>query len=178
MAAIQSSNLPEVTDFVVIGSGITGCSVTKSLLEHPTLQGRSAHVTLLEARTLVSGATGRNGGHLVSASGHTYSDLASRYGEENAKQITRFSIRNIDYILKMVRNMDKDLQRYSQIRNLIKVMVAGDQETWEHARASLAKFKDAVPEHRDYHRVVEQENVADVSVSSGFQPSIPSSGFS
>lgn len=140
--------------------------MTKSLLEHPTLQAQGSHITVLEARTLVSGATGRNGGHLVSAAGHTYSDLARRYGEENAKQITRFSIRNIDYILEMVRNMDEDLQNYSQIRDVIKVMVAGDKETWEHARASLVNFKDAVPEHHDYHRIVEEEDVADVSTSS------------
>jgi hypothetical protein len=42
-------------------------------------------------------------------------------------------------------------------------MLAGDRETWEYAKASLANFKDAVPEHRNYHRVLEQEDVADVS---------------
>lgn len=54
----------------------------------------------------------------------------------------------------MVRNKNEDFQSYSQLRDLIKVMVAGDRETWEHAKASLANFKHAVPEHRNYHRVV------------------------
>lgn len=56
---IQSPVLPKGTDIVIIGSGITGCSVARSLLEDEPLG--PVHVTILEARTLVSGATGRNG---------------------------------------------------------------------------------------------------------------------
>ncbi|KAF2649444.1 FAD dependent oxidoreductase [Lophiostoma macrostomum CBS 122681] len=157
MATVQSPMLPTHTDFAVIGSGITGCSVTKALLEHAQFQGST--VTVLEARTLVSGATSRNGGHLVSAAGHTYAELARRYGMENAKQITRFSIMNIDYVLSMIRGLDKDVQEQSQVREVVKVMAALDEGLWKDAVASLKAFQAAVPEYKSYHTIVEADEV-------------------
>ncbi|KAL0941290.1 FAD dependent oxidoreductase superfamily protein [Colletotrichum truncatum] len=157
IASIQSPTLPQRTDFAVIGSGITGCSVTKTLLEHHA--AGASHVTVLEARDLVSGATGRNGGHLVTASGHTFGPLAKKHGIEAAKQITRFSILNIDHVMKMVREMDLDLQEQCEIRNVRKVMAVGDEETWAAAKSSVLDFQKAVPEHKSYHRIIEKDDV-------------------
>ncbi|KAF6786366.1 FAD dependent oxidoreductase superfamily protein [Colletotrichum sojae] len=151
IASIQSPDLPQRTDFVVIGSGITGCSVTKTLLEHPAAAG--SHVTVLEARTLVSGATGRNGGHLVTAAGHTLGPLARQHGVEAARQITRFSILNIERVMGMVRGMDAELQEECQIRDVRKVMADADEETWAAAKGSVLDFQKAVPEHAGYHKI-------------------------
>lgn len=161
VASIQSHALPQRTDFAVIGSGITGCSVTKALLEHPATQD-GAHVTVLEARTLVSGATGRNGGHLVTASGHTFGPLARQHGVEAARQITRFSILNIEHVMKMVRGLDPELQEACQIRDVLKVMSVGDDETWAAAKQSVLDFQREVPEYSSYHRIIEREDVAEV----------------
>lgn len=163
VAAVQSPQLPSLTDFAVIGSGITGCSVTKTLLEHQLAAG--CHVTVFEARTLVSGATGRNGGHLVTASGHTYGPLAAEHGVEAAKQITRFSIMNIDHVMKMVRQMDKELQDECQIRDVRKVMAVRDEETWAAAKKSVLDFQKAVPEYSNYHRIVSRSDVPGVSTT-------------
>ena len=166
MATIQSASLPQYTDFAVIGSGITGCSVTKALLEYETFQTQETppHVTVLEARTLVSGATGRNGGNLVTPAGHMFSKLVSQYGVENAMQMVRFSIMNVDRILEMVRHMDPELQEYSQIRDVRKVMVAGNQKIWNYIRESLEAFRKAVPQYQTYHQVVEGDEVLEVSI--------------
>lgn len=51
----------ETTGMLIVGSGITGTSVAKHLLEGQP----DARVTIVEARTLCSGATGRNGGQHV-----------------------------------------------------------------------------------------------------------------
>lgn len=161
VASIQSPLLPRRTDFAVIGSGITGCSVTKALLEHQAAAG--AHVTVLEARSLVSGATGRNGGHLVTASGHTFGPLAKQHGLEAAKQITRFSILNIQHLMKMVRDMDQAAQEDCQIRDVEKVMAVGDDETWAAAKSSVLDFQKAVPEYSTYHRIIEKEDVSEAS---------------
>ncbi|WZH39262.1 FAD dependent oxidoreductase-domain-containing protein [Fusarium acuminatum] len=61
---IQDDDLPQEADVVIIGSGIAGASVAKSLLE---LSESKLRVVVCEARQLCSGATGRNGGHIKSA---------------------------------------------------------------------------------------------------------------
>ncbi|KAF5252036.1 hypothetical protein FANTH_2990 [Fusarium anthophilum] len=157
LASIQSRDLPELTDFAVIGSGITGCSVTKALLEHPS--AANSRVTVLEARTLVSGATGRNGGHLVTASGHTFGPLAEQHGTEAAREITRFSIMNIEHLMRLVREFDSALQEECEIRDVLKVMAVGDDETWASAKSSVLGFQDKVPEYGAYHSIIERDQV-------------------
>ncbi|KIL85437.1 fad dependent oxidoreductase superfamily protein [Fusarium avenaceum] len=159
LASHRSPQFPEYTDYAIIGSGITGCSATKALLEHPAAAG--AHVTVLEARTLVSGATGRNGGHLVTASGHTYGPLRDKHGSEAAKEITRFSIMNIDHLLNLALSMDPALREECQIRRLLKVMAVGDEETWRSVKRSVLDFQEAVPEYSTYHRIIEKEHVVE-----------------
>ncbi|KAJ4245541.1 hypothetical protein NW762_014050 [Fusarium torreyae] len=163
----QSPNLPEFTDIVVIGSGITGCSVTKALLEDDTLDTES-RIVVLEARTLTSGATGRNGGQLVSPVGHLYTTMCKRYGEDTAKEMCRFSMMNIDRVLGMLEELDPALQAASEIRHVSKVMVAGDEETWQASKESLESFRNAIPDHQTLHRVSEKEALADqFNVKSG-----------
>jgi monoamine oxidase len=58
--ASYRSPFPESADVVIIGSGITGISIARTLVEHDA----SLNVVILEARKLCSGATGRNGGHI------------------------------------------------------------------------------------------------------------------
>ncbi|PVU86491.1 hypothetical protein BB559_006494 [Furculomyces boomerangus] len=75
----HSDSLPSYSDVVIIGSGFSGASTSYHLLVDPRTRlsniRRSADqplsdgklVTLLEAREACSGATGRNGGHLIPA---------------------------------------------------------------------------------------------------------------
>ncbi|KAI9155635.1 Gamma-glutamylputrescine oxidoreductase [Paramyrothecium foliicola] len=157
LSSIQSPKLPRCTDFAVIGSGITGCSAAKTLLEHHATQ--SAHITVFEARTLVSGATGRNGGHLVTAAGHTFGPLARQHGVEAAKQITRFSILNIDCIMKMVKEMGTAVQEECQLRDVLKVMAVENADMWAAAKSSVLDFQENVQEYSNYHRIIEKEDV-------------------
>ncbi|KAE8395071.1 hypothetical protein BDV23DRAFT_116286 [Aspergillus alliaceus] len=81
------------TDIAIIGSGITGLSVLLTLLEnhnHPDLT-----ITVLEARSLCSGATGRNGGQLAANAGEEYLYLLERYGRAGAGEIVRFTFENL-----------------------------------------------------------------------------------
>lgn len=59
--AKHCSELPDYADVVVIGSGITGTSVVRRLLEGCKEAGavESVRVVMLEARDACSGATGR-----------------------------------------------------------------------------------------------------------------------
>ncbi|KAI6039216.1 hypothetical protein EDC04DRAFT_2686670 [Pisolithus marmoratus] len=58
--AKHCSEIPDYADFVVIGSGITGTSVARRLLEGCRRAGwDGVRVLMLEARDACSGATGR-----------------------------------------------------------------------------------------------------------------------
>ena len=156
---IQSSTLPQVTDYVVIGSGITGCSVTQGILD----EDPRAHVTVLEARTFVSGATGRNGGQLVSPVGRTFMEMVERFGKENALQMTQFSLMNVHQLREMVRNADPQLQAESEMRDVRKIMAVTDKKSWQQAEASLGAFCEAFPDKKEYHRVLSGYDLLKVS---------------
>lgn len=155
VGTIQSETLSSTTDIVVIGSGVTGCSVTRSLLEETNLGNPT--VTVLEARNLTSGATGRNGGHLVSPVGHEFAGLAAMYGVEGAKEIARFSMRTIERVHEVVAGMGDVIKERSEIRATQKIVIIPDQALWEEAKASLAMFEKELPEFRDRHRIVDKE---------------------
>lgn len=54
-----SDSLPHYADVVVVGSGITGTSVAKTLLDRTRAEGNLPVLLMLEAREACSGATGR-----------------------------------------------------------------------------------------------------------------------
>ncbi len=164
VATIQSPILPKYTDYLIIGSGITGCSVAKGLLDgSPTVCGAKPHVTVLEARTLASGATGRNGGHLVSPAGHYYDSLAKRHGEDTATDICRFSLLNVQTVIELVSNLKPSIVQESQLRPVTRVTSALDLKTWQDFEISLAQFRAALPEHLSYHTITQPEDIVEVS---------------
>lgn len=57
-----TSELPQESDIVIIGAGYAGVSIAYHLLKSQSQQEKSHPlVTILEARQICSGATGRNG---------------------------------------------------------------------------------------------------------------------
>ena len=56
----HDTELPDYADIVIIGSGITGTSIAKALLEYKPEDGlQPSKVVMIEARDACSGATGR-----------------------------------------------------------------------------------------------------------------------
>lgn len=160
---IQSSTLRQETDIAIIGSGITGCSVTKALLEDADQVFGPVTVTVLEARTLCSGATGRNGGHLVSPMGHKFSDLAAAHGVEKAREMARFSLRNVEHVQKMVAGLPKHIQEASEIRPVTRVGCVMDKEMWAHHKASVEMFERELPERKGHHRLINGKEAEEVN---------------
>ena len=68
-------------DVVVIGAGVTGCSAAWHLARS------GARVTLLEAREVASGASGRNGGFLLAGTARRPVPLAESVGSERAVEL-------------------------------------------------------------------------------------------
>lgn len=146
VATIQSPRLPQKTDIAVIGSGITGCSVTDTLLKSGLLG--SPHVTVLEARTLCSGATGRNGGQLATAAGMEFAENAAKYGETKAAEIARFSVMNIDALMKLAPELPEHIRGRAEIRKVQGIGVISDVATLEYLRSSIVAFEQALPEYK------------------------------
>ncbi|KAI3481043.1 hypothetical protein L1887_56817 [Cichorium endivia] len=70
--------LPASSDVVIIGSGITGVSCAYHLINSLSESNRPiSSITIVEARQFCTGATGRNGGHLTTASALSYDDIAA-----------------------------------------------------------------------------------------------------
>ncbi|ATY61677.1 FAD dependent oxidoreductase [Cordyceps militaris] len=149
LADKQSPQLPASTDIAIIGSGITGCSVAKNILD---ISSRSAGsdavtVTVFEARTLVSGATGRNGGLLTSFVPEEFADLAEHYGAEEAVKIARFAKRSLDKVHELA-NASPERKERSQVRPLRDVVCFSDPGDFAEAKRSWRLYEEHIPEDR------------------------------
>ena len=145
LADVASDVLPDRTDVLIIGSGITGCSVAKTILE----QNDTLIVTVLEARGLASGASSRNGGHIVSPSFGDFIQLIEDFGIQGAVEIAEFTLNNVDATFDAVARLnDSELSAASEIRRTEKVLGFGDQETLDRAKQTLALWNKHMPTSR------------------------------
>ncbi|WAO92106.1 DAO domain-containing protein [Fusarium falciforme] len=141
IATIQSETLPPVTDIAIIGSGITGTSVAHTLLNHR--QASNFRVTILEARNACSGATGRNGGHLISDTCGHFEHLVASLGTEEAVKILRFSEANIKELKALVDQL------------IISSSTITDKPIVDSLRRSLSLLQEAVNKTTLAYRIVE-----------------------
>lgn len=84
-------------DVAVIGAGFTGLSAALQLAKG------GARVIVLEAGTVGSGASGRNGGHLNNGVAHGYASAKAHLGAERAKQLYKTYDDAVDTIERIVR---------------------------------------------------------------------------
>lgn len=101
-------DLPARSDIVIIGAGYAGVSTAHHLLRELGDAARS--ITILEARGVCSGATGRNGGHVrPDLYGHipTYIERA---GPRAGAEIAEFEIANLRALKRFIEeeNIDCD----------------------------------------------------------------------
>jgi FAD dependent oxidoreductase len=72
---INSINQNDTTDISVIGAGIAGISTAYFLLTNTNCQ-----VTIVEAKTLASGATGHNAGQVTAGFERSFTDMVAEFG--------------------------------------------------------------------------------------------------
>src|SRR5688572_31938686 len=118
VGSIQSAVLPEEVDHVVIGSGIAGLGAVRTLLESP-VAGRQT-VTLLEARNLCSGATGRNGGQLTRVPPTLYPLLSEYFGTEQAKKIFKYTVQGLEEMKALATSQGAEVENYTRYQPLEK----------------------------------------------------------
>lgn len=97
----QSEKLPETADVLIIGSGITGVAIARTILHEDRRKGKTPprRVVVCEARTLCSGATGRNGGHIKVSPHEVFGRFRKKLGPERAAYLTRFQLRHLDILV-------------------------------------------------------------------------------
>ena len=98
----SSEELPQKTDLVIIGAGYAGISTAYHLMKDHATNPNLKSITILEARGVCSGATGRNGGQLrPDLYGHipTYVDRA---GSQAGEEIAQFEISQLRAIKRLI----------------------------------------------------------------------------
>ena len=166
LATKQSSSLPPTADIVIIGSGITGISVAHSILENSNAWIESSdappkpRVLLLEARDFCSGATGRNGGHILETADE-FADLEVTYGLEAAVKITRFRLSQRAALLEVARELG--ISEECQARNVEFVGAYFDEEAWQDAKVRVQRLKSALPTETEAWKIIDREEIPKVS---------------
>jgi hypothetical protein len=139
---IKSHPLPISADIVIIGSGIAGASVVYTILNECEAIGITKRVSLLEARELCSGATGRNGGHIKATPYHSYSQWRARFGPGQAKKLCEFQMRHLPALLEIAR---REELVGAKVREVETVDVYTDGDMWRKAKGMLKELRNDFP---------------------------------
>ncbi|KAJ4015065.1 hypothetical protein NW752_006521 [Fusarium irregulare] len=144
---IQDDKLPQEADVVIVGSGITGAAVAKSLLE---LSDSKLRVVICEARQICSGATGRNGGHIKSSPYSEFAMFSKRLGPEVASKVVRFKRSH----LKMMKQVGAKIG-HGDVREVETVDLYLGKEEFESAKKQVDEARKWMPEEE--HAIWEAE---------------------
>ncbi|KAI1328099.1 FAD dependent oxidoreductase [Xylariaceae sp. FL0255] len=134
----QSPQMPTEADVVIIGSGITGAAVARSLLHESARKNRRfsqsssdnrscsedekehmqdlPRIVVLEARSLCSGATGRNGGHIKSSPHELFANLRrQKMSNERAAALVRFQLAHVEVLTNLCKSEGWDLAECREV---------------------------------------------------------------
>lgn len=129
----SSVPIPDETDVVIIGSGISGASAAYHLQKvDPALK-----VVVFEARDFSSGATGRNGGHLTPDSYRNFRSDELKHGLDQAILFRTFEKENVDAITSL--NIECDLV---PVRNVQPFEAVDD---FENAKMDIERMRSIDP---------------------------------
>ncbi|OQV06637.1 hypothetical protein CLAIMM_11179 [Cladophialophora immunda] len=154
LAEVQSSTLPARVDFAIIGSGITGCSTAKTLLENDRSGNKS--VAVFDARRLTTGATSRNGGFLMSHAPSFFAAFSKAFGTEAAAKIARFCERTLTEIMKTAKA--EELYEECQIRDVQTLITFGDADGMAKLVESFRMYQQFVPEYSGTYVPISKED--------------------
>ena len=159
LAQHKSPSLPEEVDVLIIGSGITACSIAYHLF-HRSDDRPQPTVAIIEARELCSGATGRNAGMIKVVPYLEWGTLVKRFGRSSAFDIMRFRMGHFQNILEFAEK--EGLEEIAAVREVESIDVYGDAEAWGKAKEKLRIWLEAFPDQKDKWRAVEAEEARKV----------------
>ncbi|KAH7125800.1 FAD dependent oxidoreductase [Dactylonectria macrodidyma] len=136
----SSEKLPAYADTVIIGSGISGSLIAHELCTRRS-HGADKPVIMLEARSLASGATGRNGGHIKPDCYKNFASYQRRHGTEVAKSLCRFELDNMRESVKFI--TEQGLAETVDLVETKSVDFFMTQKAWVDAQESLKLYSKA-----------------------------------
>lgn len=146
LSETKSKSLPTVTDFAIIGSGITGCSVAKYLLENNVAQDKT--VTVLDARTLTSGATSRNAGFMLTHAPLHFGAFTEGFGKDGAEAIAKFCKRTLEQLSDLVTSQGPEVEEACEKRRVEAVIAFKDEQILNESIESIRLYEKSFPEDK------------------------------
>lgn len=129
--------------------------MTAASIAHHLLQiSPNLDVVMLEARTVTSGATGRNGGHCKDVSYKTYSRLKAQLGKEAAKRLVKFRCSHVDATQQLARQLHEDGFGDGHFRTVDSITGVFDREVFRDLSYNLGAFLEDFPKVRDRYSVL------------------------
>lgn len=162
LSEIRSKTLPTEADIVLVGSGITACSIARTLLSSTSSLSKKPRIVVLEARTLCSGASGRNGGHLRDSPFMYFGYLKEKFGHESAKKMAAFRGSHIAEIFQVAK--EEGIFDIAEIEETEAVDVVFQEEKWKETKEEVDDYKRT--EKATYPEVLEEDTAKIV----GFSP--------
>jgi glycine/D-amino acid oxidase-like deaminating enzyme len=114
---------------------------------------------MLEARDICSGATGRNGGHVLETA-EEFGDLEEVYGTDAARKILRFRLAHLRELLAVAE--EYGLTETAQARKVQFLSVYFNQKGWSEARRRFQRLREGLPEETGEWRLYEREDIPKV----------------
>jgi glycine/D-amino acid oxidase-like deaminating enzyme len=167
----QSATLPAATEVAIIGSGMTAASVAWTVLNERERErqekGADAddqqrrNIVVLDARSVCSGATGRNGGHIKCTPYELFSHLKRRLGAERARAVVAFQMSHLRLLVDM--GAARGWAAAAETRDVETVDLFLDGAGWRRAKAMVDELRAGMPDvARDVH-VWEAQEAREVS---------------
>lgn len=128
---------------VIIGSGITAVSIAYSLLSlAPT-----AHLLVLDGRSICDGATGRNGGHCKVVPHQELAKLTKRFGAERAAGLVRFQLRHLESLREVCELVDRENGKdKTEFREVETVDLYIEDDLFAEAKDEVEAMKKVMPD--------------------------------
>lgn len=119
---------------------------------------------MLEARAITSGATGRNGGHILDLPYEEYDLQVSLLGREQAKKVVAFRMAHLEELLNFSKTvLSAEAAADCEIRSVETVDAVFDEKTWHNVKVEVKHFLEDFPECKNKWKIWEKEEARKVS---------------
>ncbi|RAL07393.1 NAD(P)/FAD-dependent oxidoreductase [Aspergillus homomorphus CBS 101889] len=161
LATAQSASLAPEAEVVIIGSGITGTSIARTLLANASTRKSSSAVTrpavvMLDSREACHGATGRNGGHILETA-EEFSYFEATYGVEAAIKTMRFRLAHLTELLRVAE--EYGVSEIAQARRVEFLSVHFDEAKWAETVRSIRRLKECMPAETAEWKIFEKDAI-------------------